>query len=403
MNYSNIAKIADEVDKRYGKIDPSVFLEVFLPAQAILANVAVDKAKMRERTLRENGVNVSGPCEVAATLSLRVKPQYIRMKDVRDVVKLLKGHPLYGDPSANYLNAKLHVLLDLVEAGLSKMRGNAMSRRKLRVPEHPDIVFYQEDKDFDMSDPASRCIVFPSGKHKCLLSRHARACLEVYEDQLIDTHERGHEAFYAQYNEECLRNNVVPMKFYDPYHPASAFDFPDEPHPSDARDPPGEPKVKTRGVFARRDFAAWEEIMLYGGYLRNFFDNFSTDNNQHTFALQLHRDLYRGPKLLVSGRWSVGGMVNDNLSIGPEGIMKQREANVEVREDWDFASHTPQLVFLATRPIKKGEELLFLYGDGYWKVMWKKIFCEHATISATYVLRCREMDRTLAAQKHSNT
>ena len=72
---------------------------------------------------------------------------------------------------------------------------------------------------------------------------------------------------------------------------------------------------------------------------------------------------YKGPELVVDGRHGLGGLVNDFRA---PSSMRQRRQNIESIMHWDSASSTPQIVMVATRPIKRGDELLSSYGtDSY--------------------------------------
>ena len=90
--------------------------------------------------------------------------------------------------------------------------------------------------------------------------------------------------------------------------------------------------------------------------------------------MRVHLSLSRG-SIVLAGKHSVGGMINDPRSIGDTW---KKEANLTTITDWDNESNTPQIVLMAVRDIKKGEELLYDYGNSYWKVMWKNMMLSHA-------------------------
>ena len=63
--------------------------------------------------------------------------------------------------------------------------------------------------------------------------------------------------------------------------------------------------------------------------------------------------------------------------------------------DWDNTTHTPQIVLAAMKSIKEGEELLYDYGNSYWKIMWRYIMMAHANYTAKVELECKDIEDIL--------
>jgi hypothetical protein len=124
-------------------------------------------------------------------------------------------------------------------------------------------------------------------------------------------------------------------------------------------------------------------VLAYGGVIEQLDDGTSRDG--YAFDLTMP-DEYEGPPLHIDGRRGIGGMINDPWT--PSSFVK-RKANLMAIEHWDEETNTPQIVMYATRGIEKGDELLYHYGEKYWKVAWIMLIREHAQYVAETALRCQ--------------
>lgn len=144
---------------------------------------------------------------------------------------------------------------------------------------------------------------------------------------------------------------------------------------------PGTPAL---GLRARQKIAKFTPVLAYGGMIQQLCDEV-TSRAGYVFDVEMPPE-YEGPRIIIDGEKSIGGVVNDPWT--PWGFPK-RKANLESIEHWDASTNTPQIVLYATRDIEAGEELLYHYGEEYWKVTWKALIREHAKFSAETALVCR--------------
>jgi hypothetical protein len=77
-------------------------------------------------------------------------------------------------------------------------------------------------------------------------------------------------------------------------------------------------------------------------------------------------------------------------------------ANMEVIRHWDDETQTPQLVFVATRKIEIGDELLGQYGREYWNIMFQRLLQNHARFAAQTNERCKMLRKMILADTEWN-
>jgi hypothetical protein len=133
------------------------------------------------------------------------------------------------------------------------------------------------------------------------------------------------------------------------------------------------PGQKVHGVFANRDFDEKDPVMCYAGYLMD--NNLSKVDNAYMFDIQ--SDLYceELPEMIISGECSIAGLINDAVSLGGTEI---RNYNLVPEDTFDPETKNPMILLRATRKINKGEELLYSYGEKFWKYIWKDLMQEHS-------------------------
>lgn len=107
------------------------------------------------------------------------------------------------------------------------------------------------------------------------------------------------------------------------------------------------------GLFAHRDFSAWEYVGTYAGLLKK----------QRLFSLHTHDYCFRYPSGLHARR----PLLIDAESMGNE----LRYANHSDRANMEGIGlpYGPlvQVVFRTSRAVKRGEQLTYDYGADYWK------------------------------------
>lgn len=160
------------------------------------------------------------------------------------------------------------------------------------------------------------------------------------------------------------------------------------------------PGVPSYGGRTKAEFVAGDVIACGGGTVEQW--SVDTDHeNAYTFAFpECWPDGYDGPNLYINGSGSMGGMFNDawcpSLSSG-NGDSAAAAANMEVIRHWDDETQTPQLVFVATRKIEIGDELLGQYGRDYWNIMFQRLRQNHARFAAQTNERCKMLRKMILA------
>ena len=144
------------------------------------------------------------------------------------------------------------------------------------------------------------------------------------------------------------------------------------------------PGREALGLRAKQAIRKGTPILAYGGIIEQNGDG-ETSNEGYVMDCTMPEE-YKGPGIYIDGRQSIGGMINDPWT--PSGYPK-RESNMISIEHWDGETGTPQIVLYSTRSIKKGEELLYSYGENYWKVTWLTLMREHAESAAASATKCR--------------
>lgn len=173
---------------------------------------------------------------------------------------------------------------------------------------------------------------------------------------------------------ETFEANVEVVEITDHSNPAKLFELPDRP---------------ALGLRAKRNIRKNTPVLAYGGVIEQLDDGASRDG--YVFDVSMPEE-YEGPSISIDGKRSIGGMINDPWT--PRGYPK-REANLISIEHWDEETNTPQIVLYATRGIRQGEELLYHYGEEYWKVTWLTLMREHAEYAAAAALKCRRYRRQI--------
>lgn len=197
----------------------------------------------------------------------------------------------------------------------------------------------------------------------------ANTVLEAHVRNLID-------------NKVALEEEVEVVEITDLQNPARLFSIPGE---------------TVHGVIAKRDFMEGSPLLCYGGVLKEPHVNDSA-TGAYAFDIDLP-DEYNGPELVLDGNAndcvSLGGRINDSWS--PAGL-PGRNANVKAVTHWDSATDMPQVVFYAMRCIKKGEEILYHYGENYWKVMWKNLIVHHAGFAEEQLKSCDALRKRICEE-----
>lgn len=161
---------------------------------------------------------------------------------------------------------------------------------------------------------------------------------------------------------ETFDANVEVVEILDMNNPAKLFELPGR---------------EALGLRAKQAIRKGTPILAYGGIIEQNGDG-ETSNEGYVMDCTMPEE-YKGPGIYIDGRRSLGGMINDPWT--PSGYPK-RESNMIPIEHWDEETKTPQIVLYSTRNIKKGDELLYSYGENYWKVTWLTLMREHAESAA---------------------
>jgi len=167
-------------------------------------------------------------------------------------------------------------------------------------------------------------------------------------------------------------------------------------HPARFFTPPNEDAF---ALLAGRNYKKGELVDVYGGRMweaKNLIEN----GPEHTdlYAYDLNHDMlkalgYKGPRLVVENRWegNTCGFVNDKFCRE----RADESVNVEAVVMWDARRKLPVVVFCTTRAVKREEELVVDYGDGYWKVVWKRLSKALTAHWAEYEPKCSILKREL--------
>ena len=98
-------------------------------------------------------------------------------------------------------------------------------------------------------------------------------------------------------------------------------------------------------------------------------------DNSYLFDIQTHAYSDELPELIVSGDKAISGLINDAVSLGGT---EPRHHNLVPEDMFDPKHKNPMILLKATRKISKGEELLYSYGQKFWKVIGKELMEEHS-------------------------
>lgn len=105
------------------------------------------------------------------------------------------------------------------------------------------------------------------------------------------------------------------------------------------------------GVFAARDFAKYEFIAEYSGLVRK--SRRSDKTNAYCFEYTLANGVKTPYTIDAEIQGGIGRMVNHSQNPNLQSSL----ATI------DFLNH---IILITSRPIKKGEQLCYDYGDDYW-------------------------------------
>lgn len=142
------------------------------------------------------------------------------------------------------------------------------------------------------------------------------------------------------------------------------------------------PGEKAHGVFAMRDFDVGDPIMCYAGYLTDHNkDAESLVENAYVFQIKTETFLDKKqftdelfPDLVIDGKKSIAGLINDPVSLGLE---LGREANLKTVDGFNDINKNPMILLEATKKICKGDELLYSYKQNFWKETSQSLMERH--------------------------
>ncbi|GFH62012.1 hypothetical protein CTEN210_18488 [Chaetoceros tenuissimus] len=181
---------------------------------------------------------------------------------------------------------------------------------------------------------------------------------------------------------ETFHDNVEVIEITDKCHPVKLYGLPDR---------------QAFGLRAKKEILKGSPVLAYGGRIVQDLD-YEASRDGYIFDAKLPEE-YKGPQLYIDGRMSIGGMINDPWT--PSGFRK-RDGNLYAVHHWDEVTSTPQIVFYAIRTIDKGEELLYNYGDEYWRENWLKLMRDHAEYAAKVFHRCSSYRDQLKTEIDTN-
>lgn len=117
-----------------------------------------------------------------------------------------------------------------------------------------------------------------------------------------------------------------------------------------------ESEVMGKGLFAEKDYEEGQKVTCYSG--------------EKVYGARASGDYY----LKVNERWGIDAEFKFNIYHKGRWINENpidpRDQNVELKRKGD---HGDRLVFVTTRPVKKGEQFFWYYGVDY-KRTWSMIF-----------------------------
>ena len=147
-------------------------------------------------------------------------------------------------------------------------------------------------------------------------------------------------------------------------------------YPVEVKAAPG----KGNGVFATRTIKKGETCCFYDGVFLET-DTMAGHRNWHNLqnlavlvsgehgyvqSFEMEKSLSAGFPFHArpGGCAQLCNDASTNYTTEAEGYAK---CNVQMQREWDSKAHSATIVFKAKQKIRKGQELLYCYGPGYWK------------------------------------
>lgn len=328
---------------------------LFLPGQALLSLIADAKKRMLLEECKAKNIQWSSSVNDKGIAAL--EPHFFQPKDAGNLIKHATSE------MKTMCGPKYDILAGIITSS-SECNSSVKKQKRLE---------YKHVESFDYTSSSVRMAVEPRGTR--FLSVEARKAIAKCHTAINTI-----SCFDDLYSLQDLSVNVRVVEITNINHPAYLYSLPVE---------------KACGLVANRNFKKGEPILFYGGQLSDR-EGFDLQFDPYLFDMDLSYFGYDGPQLFISGRISgkkgVAAMINDPRSIGGTIAL---EANLMPFVDWDNTTHTPQIVLAAMKSIKEGEELLYDYGNSYWKIMWRYIMMAHANYTAKVELECKDIEDIL--------
>lgn len=141
-------------------------------------------------------------------------------------------------------------------------------------------------------------------------------------------------------------------------------------------------EVMGRGVFATRDIKVGELVTHYAGVVRGNHTTREKRYDNGTYGLQGEGEYILDGDKTLSDPWRCGQLMNDNFDLERTRPLHS-DPDKEQLLRWVFVNHITYnffskdkiafenirnkiLKFVATEPIKKGEQVYFCYSSLYW-------------------------------------
>lgn len=322
--------------------------EKLLPGQVMLSIAAKKKLDNLQNQLEKKGFEKILPPSDSEMEQLEQ-----HFFNSTDLDKLMEGGSSQHDFGNRF--KLLHDAYYLIE---NTNESNAPREKRLKLTKYED---YHEltDGEIDYKSSKARFAVRPT--EETLLSTTTRRRLDKVKGTSVDKNLR------ILLEEEDLSSRVEVVEIVDNRNPALLLSIPGQ---------------KAYGVIAKRNFKADEAVIVYGGLLIDDDSSIELQHDSYLFETDTKDLLGRNFKkhLSIWGRESVGGKINDSVSLGKG--TNNRDANLGAVSHFDGKSKNPQIVLYALRDILEGEELLYDYGINYWKIMWKNLMMDHASFTA---------------------
>jgi SET domain len=345
---------------------------ILLPKQAFMSNFASQQLEKTKALLHENGIDFPDDfpeSEDESSEDESSEDTSSEDKNSEDKLVQLQHAQLSKDKALQYArkDSSAEKILWFL---FGKIFGDTLEQRPAKQGKTEKFKIVSDVSSIGI-DPTLVRTTRPCGVDCDQLSERCRNELDTLTG-------RTAQANVRKMLDSCIFDYVEVREILDIRNPAKLFAIPGE---------------KVYGVFANQDFNAGDPVMCYAGYLMD--NDVSEVENGYLFEVKSEYYLEGNdgfvPDMFINGKESVAGLINDALSLG---CTARRNANLTTEDSFDPDTNNPMILLVAKTKISKGEELLYSYGDIYWRVMLKVLMQKHAS----FALQAEDQNNTLLEQ-----